>query len=204
LPINTTPNEALARLTVHPISREDARRIVVSVHYMRTYPQGAKLNFGVYDGGSVVGVCVMGYSTATVKKVGRLVPDLARSQYCEMQRLWVSDQYGHNTESFVLALIMRRLRRDTDLRVIVTHAGGCKNDCGIVYQTSGWLATKGKTRQQMGEALFGPGEIVDSWRYLYVYPLHKGIRRRLTRQQQPFPKESARYRYNQEWIEGRA
>ena len=56
-----------------------------------------------------------------------------------MQRLWISDDYGHNSESYVLALTMKLLKEKTDLKVVFTHAGGCKNDCGIVYQASAWL-----------------------------------------------------------------
>lgn len=222
-------NEALARLRVAPIAMPDAKRVIVATHYMRTFPQGARVAFGVFDGTRVVGVAVFGHSSATEAKVAKLAHDLQRAEFLEMQRLWVSDEYGHSTESFVLARMMRLLR-DHGVKLIVTHAGGCKNDCGIVYQASAWLyfgsepcrdffltaageykslvgamrfgrvSTKGKTQQQVGEELFGPGRLIDSRRYLYAYPTHKGIRRRLSKLAQPYPKESEHFRRGQEWV----
>lgn len=229
MPSNTTTNPALDRLRVRPIARADAKRVVMAKHYMKTFPQGAKLHFGVFDGRKVVGVCVLGYSTGTHSKVKRLTTGLSQRQYIEMQRLWISDTYGHNTESNVLGKLMKALKK-AGLKIVVTHAGGCKNDCGFVYQASAWLyfgreecrdfyltekgeyrntvaalrfgriKAKGKTPQQVGEALFGPGKVVESWRYLYAYPIDKGIRRRLSKQQQPFPKVSAEYRFEQKWV----
>jgi hypothetical protein len=230
MPINTTPNPDLARLTVRPLARADAVRIVKAKHYMRTFPQGSRVHLAVMDGRRAVGVVVLGYATHTAAKVERLVGrKLKRREYLEMQRLWVSDAYGHSTESYVLARVMRLLRKE-GVRLVVTHAGGCKNDCGFVYQASAWLyfgrercrdfyqletgefrnmvaamrfgrvKVKGKTPQQIGEELFGPGQLVDSWRYLYAYPIDRGLRRRLTPTAQPYPKESAIYRYDQEWV----
>lgn len=228
--MNTTPNPKLQALRVAPIDTKDARRIVLAKHYMRTWPQGAKVAFGVLDGSKAVGVAVFGYSSATEAKVAKLAHGLARDEYLEMQRLWISDAYGHNTESFVLSKIMKLLREQTKVKLVVTHAGGCKNDCGIVYQASAWLYfgsepchdffltdageyknivaamrfgrvdTKGKTPQQIGEEVFGPGRIIDSHRYLYAYPIHKGIRRRLQRDALPYPKESEHFRFQQEWV----
>lgn len=231
MPVNRAPNPALARLAVAPIRKSAAKRVVLAQHYMGTFPQGSTLHFGVLDGRRLVGVAVFGYSSATEAKVGRLVPGLERSHYLEMQRLWVSDDYGHSTESWVLGQVMRLLRQHTATRLVVTHAGGCKNDCGIVYQASAWLyfgrtrcrdfylteggqyrslaaalrfrrpGTQGMKPLEVAEHLFGAGEIVDSWRYLYAYPIHKGIRRRLQPLTRPFPKDSERHRFDQAWVD---
>ena len=148
-----------------------------------------------------------------------------------MQRLWIHDKMGHSTESYTLARLIDLLKARTKLKLIVTHAGGCKDDCGIVYQASAWLyfgsskcddfyltkageyknmisamrfgriSTKGKTKQQVGEELFGKGEVVNAHRHLYAYPIHKGIRRRLSKIAQKYPKHSKHFRYNQQWVE---
>lgn len=231
MPLNTTSNSELEQLSVVPIRRRDAKRIVLESHYMRTYPQGAKIEFGVMCRGKCVGVCVLGYSSATQTKVEKLAYGLQRKEYLEMQRLWISDSCGHNSESKVLSLVMQQLKTH-GVRLVVTHAGGCKNDCGIVYQASGWLyfgrsrcrdfyltssgeyrnlvaamrfgrvQVAGRSREKVAAALFGPGELVDSWRYLYAYPLDKRIRRRLSKVAQPFPKQSESFRYNQRWVRG--
>jgi len=128
-------------LEVKPIARADAKSLVLHNHYMKTFPNGSKIFLGVFDkvNKKAVGVIVFGYSSSTETKVGHLVNDLTKEEFIEMQRLWISDDYGHNSESYVLALTMKLLKEHTKLKVIFTHAGGCKNDCGIVYQASAWL-----------------------------------------------------------------
>lgn len=207
-----------------------AKKICKEKHYMKTYPANAKVNIALIDQKKIIGIVVFGYSSQTEKKVARVAYGLEKKHYLEMQRLWISDDYGHNTESFMLAKIIKKLTSDYDLQILVTHAGGCKNDCGIVYQASGWLffgATecndfyktqnneykniiapmrfgrinaKNKTKQQIGEELFGAGEVVYAYRYFYVYPINKAIRRRLTKLAEPFPKHSENFRKNQEWV----
>ncbi len=213
-----------------PIEKKIARHVVLQRHYMKTYPNGARLNLGLFDDRKLAGICVLGYSSQTQRKVEKLVTGLHKDQYIEMQRLWISDDYGNNTESLALSKIMRLLRDRYGAQLVITHSGGCKNDCGIVYQASGWLyfgctecndfykTTRGeykniaaaliygrvqgknKTPQQIGEELFGAGQIVKSFRYNYAYPIHKGIRRRLGKIALPYPKTSAVFRRDQKWV----
>ena len=229
--LNKTPNDKLKDISVAPIAAGDARRIVIASHYMKTFPQGAKLCFAVINSNIVVGVAVFGYSSSTQAKAEALVSDIKKREYIEMQRLWINDNMGHSTESYTLARLVDIFKKQTELKLIVTHAGGCKDDCGIVYQASAWLyfgsdkcsdfyltkageyknmiaalrfgrvSAKGKTKQQVGEELFGAGEVVDAHRHLYAYPIHKGIRRRLNKIALPYPKRSKNFRYNQNWVE---
>ena len=71
----------------------------------------------------------------------------------------------------------------------------------IAAMRFGRVSSKNKTPNQIGRELYGPGQIVDSWRYLYLYPIDKGVRRRLAKHEKEYPKESATYRFQQEWIE---
>ena len=64
----------------------------------------------------------------------------------------------------------------------------------------GRVSTKGKTPQQIGFELFGEGNIINSFRYKYLYPLHKGIRRRLEKLAMDYPKDSSLFRRDQKWI----
>lgn len=217
-------------LTFIYCDRAVAKAACERYHYMKTYPSGAKVNVAIMDGKQLVGICVFGYSSATDAKVARIAYGIEKGQYLEMQRLWISDDYGHNTESYSLARIIKKLQNDYPLKLIVTHAGGCKDDCGIVYQASGWLyfgatkcddffltnsgeyrnmiaamrfgrvSAKGKTKQQVGEELFGAGCVVNAHRYFYVYPIDKAIRRRLSKTTLPYPKQSAVFRKDQQWV----
>ena len=225
----TTPNKIHSFVWCH---RKLARAVCEREHYMHTYPQGAALNIAMCDEQKrAVGIAVFGYSTGTHKRVVKIAHSLEPWEYLEMQRLWISDDYGHNTESAALGHIMRAMLKPRGVRLVVTYAGGCKNDCGIVYQASAWLyfgrdpcndfyltasgeyknmaaalrfgrvSAKGKTPQQVGEELFGAGEVVESFRYFYAYPIDKGIRRRLSKVAEPYPKTSRMYRRDQQWVQ---
>lgn len=207
-----------------------AKSFILKNHYMGTFPN-SKVCFGVIHEGKLKGVVSFGYSTYTQEKANRIFNGLKKDEIIELQRMNVSDELGHNTESFVMGQIYRLFKKNTKIRLLITHAGGCKNDCGILYQCSNWLyfgkekcndfyLTKSgeyknivaprrfgqvpkeiKGAQASGEYLFGEGEIVKSWRYLYAYPLDKAIRKEITKIALPFPKDSARFRKDQEWVE---
>lgn len=219
-------------LGIQLVSRATARQVVNTMHYMKTFPAGSVLHLGIMSKSTkrIVGIAVFGYSSGTEAKVGQIVTGLQKNEYLEMQRLWISDRYGHNAESYTLGKIMAFIKEHYDLKVVLTHAGGCKNDCGIVYQASSWLyfgrdkcddfyltktgeykniiaalrfgraSAKGKTKEQVAFELFGEGDMIDSWRYTYIYPLHRGIRRRLEKISLPYPKDSEVFRRGQQWI----
>ena len=56
--------------------------------------------------------------------------------------------------------------------------------------------------QKVGEYLFGKGKMINSFRYLYLYPINKGIRGYLQNKCEEYPKDSQVFRKNQEWIKG--
>lgn len=226
--MDTSPQ--LKDLQVVVINAAIAKKYILQYHYMRTFPNPV-VCFGVLYQKKLCGVVSFGYSTYTAEKVARIYPGLKKSEIIELQRMNVSDLLGHNTESWVMSQIYRLFKANTEVRLILTHAGGCKNDCGILYQCSNWLyfgkekcndfyLTKAgeyknivaprrygqvpihvKTPQQTGEYLYGEGEIVDSWRYFYVYPIDKKIRKAIESRALPYPKDSAKFRKDQKWVE---
>jgi hypothetical protein len=136
--INTKSNPQLADCRVAPINLKDARKITVSRHYMKTWPQGAKVAFGLFKKSKCVGVMVAGYSPTTKRKVAKWCNKIDKHQYIELQRTWISDEMGHNTESWMMARVMRLFKK-SGMWLILTHSGGCKDDVGFIFQASGWL-----------------------------------------------------------------
>ena len=63
--INKKPNLDLTGCRVSPIGLQDARKITVAKHYMGTWPQGAKVAFGLFKKSKCVGVMVAGYAPTT-------------------------------------------------------------------------------------------------------------------------------------------
>ena len=199
---------------------------------MKTWPQGAKVAFGLMFEGKCVGVMVSGYASATERKIKKHCHNIARNQYIELQRTWISDAMGHNSESWMMARAMAILRK-MGVWLVLTHSGGCKDDVGFIFQASGWLyfgcepcsdfflTAAGEYKnmvsamrfgrvpkpilsqgaQSIGEHLFGAGRVVNARRHLYLYPIRRSIRRRLTKLALAPPKDPAEYRYKQQWTD---
>jgi hypothetical protein len=136
--MNAKKNEQLKECRVAPISLLDAKRITTSKHYMKTWPQGAKVAFGLFYKGSCVGCMVAGYAPTTERKVKRWCNKIVKHQYIELQRTWISDAMGHNTESWMMARVMRYFK-SAGVWLVLTHSGGCKDDVGFIFQASGWM-----------------------------------------------------------------
>lgn len=228
-------NYDVNKIKVINIDRASAKTCVLKNHYMKTFPAGANVYVGILHEGlpGLKGVAVFGMSTATLKKL-KLFPDSVKEEnIIEMQRLWISDDLGHNAESKVLSLIMDLFKKKApQIKVVWTYAGGCKNDCGIVYQSSGFQylgseecedfyltangeykniinalrfgkGPKGVTdRNEIALHLYGPGEFIKANRYYYFYAIDKSVRRKMQSKTKPFPKHSAVFRLNQSWVGG--
>jgi len=95
--------------------------------------------FGVFYDSMLCGVITFGFSTATKEKIKKIIPNILDGEFIEMQRMNLLDVLGMNAESYVLGKIYELFKKNTEIKVLITHAGGCKNDCGIIYQSSGWL-----------------------------------------------------------------
>ena len=221
------------KLKIVVIDRDSAKKCVLKNHYMKTFPAGAKIYIGVIHEGfdGLVGVAVFGSSTGTNAKI-KLFPDNIESKnIIEMQRLWISDEMGHNAESKTLSLCMDMFKKSLPvIKVVWTYAGGCKDDCGIVYQSSGfqflgsepcddfYLTENGeykniinalrfgkgpkgeKDRKKIAEHLWGKGEFIKAHRHFYFYAICKKTRRLMENKTKAFPKHSAKYRLNQSWV----
>lgn len=224
-------NKQLKDIQVKVIDSKLAKQYTIKNHYMKTFPN-PKVSFGVVYKNVLNGVITFGLSTSTAEKVKKIIPNIKDDEFIEMQRMNLSDMLGHNSESYVLGKIYSLFKKNTKIKVLITHAGGCKNDCGIVYQSSGWLyfgkskcddfylTNKGEYKniiapmrfgrvpkgikggQKVGEYLFGNGKLIKSFRYFYLYPINKGIRKYLEKKQMPYPKDSSVFRKGQKWIKG--
>jgi hypothetical protein len=215
-------------LSIGVIPTNIAKSYTLKNHYMRTFPN-AVVCFGVMYRGVLSGVVTFGYSAQSEAKIKKIIPNIQKKEFIEQLRMNLLDTLGKNAESHVMSRCMRLLQ-GKGIKAVITHAGGCKNDCGIVYQSSGWLyfgkekcedfylteageykniiaplmfgrVPKGvKGKENIGYALFGKGAIVHSYRYTYIYPINKGLRGFLQKSAKQYPKDTEHWRKDQKWI----
>ena len=134
----STPRAALQSTQVRPIPMRIAKAIVVRNHYLHSLPGGSKLAFGVMIDGRLMGVVTLGvgpYNTST------LVDGASSDDCLSLTRLWLSDKLPGNSESRVLGVVLRSLKKHTKVKFLVTYADPVNGHVGTIYQATNWLYT---------------------------------------------------------------
>jgi hypothetical protein len=130
--------KALHDLRLIPISRVDAKTLIVRNHYSHTLPGGTKMSFGVILNGRLLGVMTFGVGPFYGYK---LVDGATPDDVVTLTRLWLSDELQRNSESKVLGIALRSLKRDTSLKFVIAYSDPTVGHLGIIYQATNWLYT---------------------------------------------------------------
>ncbi len=134
----SNPNSPLHHTQVSPIPAQVAKTILEKHHYLHSWPGGTKLAFGVFLGPELLGALTFGAGPA---QAYRLV-DRARPDDCmTLTRLWLSDQLPVNSESRVIGVVLRNLKKHTSLKFLISYADPAQGHMGIIYQATGWVYT---------------------------------------------------------------
>ena len=124
-------------LSVRPIDPKTARLLCKKHHYLHSYPGGGLLNFGVFADHALVGVAVFGVGPYNVH---RYFTDANRGQVITLARLWLDDRCGRNSESRILGVICRLLRRwQNTAKAIVAYSDPIAGHDGAIYRVAGFL-----------------------------------------------------------------
>ena len=132
------PTPALQSLAVRPISHKAAKGLLVRNHYLHTLPGGTRLAFGIFSSDRLMGAVTMGVGPFNAH---RLVSGATHGDCICLTRLWLDDGLPKNSESRVLAVILRSLARDTSVKFVVTYADPSAGHLGTKYQAGRWFYT---------------------------------------------------------------
>jgi len=127
---------ALNDLRLIPISRVEAKKIIVRNHYSHTLPGGTKMCFGIMRNGKLLGAMVFGVGPFYGYK---LVNGASPDDVVTLTRLWMSDELPRNSESKVLGLALQSLRKDTSLKFVIAYSDPTFGHLGTIYQATNWL-----------------------------------------------------------------
>lgn len=101
--------------------------------------KSARLGFGAYSGGRLVGVASWGWGIRPKHTAKKLFGPLADHRtYIELCRLRLSDDAPRNTASRFLGVMHRLLRRHTSYDVLYTYAAGFEGNIGHIYKAAGY------------------------------------------------------------------
>lgn len=134
----SSPSAALHNLKVTPIPLITAKNLIVAKHYLHSLPGGTKLSFGVFLDNRLLGALTLGVGPAN----GHRLVDGATADDClTLTRLWLSDELPANSESRIIGIILRSLRKHTHLKFLLSYSDPSQGHLGTIYQATGWLYT---------------------------------------------------------------
>ena len=120
---------------VRLLSPQVARVLLEQHHYLHSMPGATRLCFGVFVREELLGVCTLGAGSINGF---RLVDGATRADVWTLSRLWLDDRLPRNCESRVLGVVLRTLRRYTQVKAVLAYADPAAGHRGTVYMGAGW------------------------------------------------------------------
>ena len=207
----SSPTTALHDLRVAPVPLRVAKPLVVANHYLHSLPGGTVLAFGVFLGARLLGALTLGVGP---KNGHRLVEGAVPNDVITLSRFWLADELPLNSESRVIAVVLRSLRRHSSYRLVIAYADPSANHVGTIYMAGGWLyvgLSEATPLYDLGDGVARHSRTVahaygthslkhfarhgvdvrvvpQASKHRYVYPLDPTVRQRLTVRVLPNPK----------------
>lgn len=132
------PTSVPQSLRVAPVHAQWAKRLIVRHHYLHSMPGGTKLTLGVFSESRLSGAIVLGSGPVNAH---RLVQNANPDDCLTLTRLWLSDDLPRLSESRVIGLTLRALRRETSVKFLISYADPAQGHVGTIYQATNWLYT---------------------------------------------------------------
>ena len=133
-----SPRVALQLLRVAIIAFPIGKAFIAGHHYLGTFPGGTHLALGAFLGHRLVGVMTLGVGPG---QVYRLVRGAVPTNCLVLTRFCLVDELPTNSESRILGVVLRALRKQTGVKFIVAYADSAQGHVGTIYQASNWIYT---------------------------------------------------------------
>jgi hypothetical protein len=131
------PSRSIVKaLRVQPVRASVVSELVRQQHYLHSMPAAPRACFAVYLDAELVGAMVF---TSGPRLGFRLVGGGYPQQAATLARLWLSDVLPANSESRVIGVVLRHLRRHTPWKILLSYADPMAGHVGTIYQATGWL-----------------------------------------------------------------
>lgn len=119
---------------VKEIGRDIANKIIIKNHYSHKYYNATYIHLGVYVKSSLVGILQYGYAMNPAS-CSSVVSGTDLDQYLELNRMWISDNAGRNSESMAISYSIKYIKgKYPKIKWIQSFADERCGCFGIVYQ----------------------------------------------------------------------
>jgi len=119
------------------IDKNIAKKLIIENHYSHKWTS-CRYAIGLFDKEDLIGVAVYGFPVGrqTVKSI---TLNLKNSEVLELTRLWLIDEAPKNSESYFLGKTFNWLRKNTEVKVLISYSDPMQDHLGIIYQATNWL-----------------------------------------------------------------
>jgi len=117
---------------------ELARKIIKKFHYSKKCVSNSNVHLGVFriDDHNLIGALQLGPSMNGYKTTSKF----HTSEKClELNRMAIDESEPRNTESQVLALMFKWLKKYTDIDFLISFSDGKEDNVGYIYQATNWI-----------------------------------------------------------------
>jgi hypothetical protein len=136
------------KLMFKAIDRTLAITTVTRKHYLRRSCP-VSFAFGAFANGELKGVLTVGKPPSWSTMVGLVGetremykhPNSRARDVFELNRLWMDDSLGKNSESRFIGWCLRELRKRRPSMILVSYADTAMGHLGVVYQATNWICT---------------------------------------------------------------
>jgi len=126
-------------ITIKEIPSAQARPVVEKYHYSHKSTPNHFLSFDVNNG---LGVLQLGFGIRPHKK-NTISSLITTDNYCEFDRMWLSDELPKNSESQTISKLLSYMKQNyPKIKFIITYADGSAGNKGIIYQATNAIRLK--------------------------------------------------------------
>lgn len=140
-----SPNIDLSKIQIKEIPARLANRMICENHYSGTVPKGVQFHLGIFYDEKMYGVAQFGYGIRPMKTC-KWVENTLPNEYLELNRLWISDELGMNSESKSITLALKYIKsKKPELKWVISFADGMMGKVGTIYQATNFVYTGFRT-----------------------------------------------------------
>lgn len=118
------------------IDRDSANKIIIENHYSGKFYAASKLHLGIFKDGLLLGVLQYGCAMNPAS-FATVVSNTKENEYYELNRMWLCDSLGKNSESRAISYSIKFIKRhNPEIAWIQSFADERCNLLGVVYQAA--------------------------------------------------------------------
>lgn len=123
-------------LVFKEISYQEAKSMIIENHYSKKWNTSfGKINIGVFRDNQLLGCAVFG-NLMNPNSYKTLNDGFNKDSLTELNRLWISDELGHNSETMLLGASFKIIRKlYPEIQAVQSFADG-RLGCGTIYKAA--------------------------------------------------------------------